>query len=333
MSRFTQLSFLLLALTASASAAAAQPFRAEDIARAVAASELTTPPVRLQLPSGLPLWNFTGRIQAVAGDLREEADFRHLRDDRGVRTILSIDEAPPGRTPAGRLGMSHLHNPVRPGRIEPAELYQILRTIIETQGNYLLHSRAADGRVLAIASLAAAWDEGQGNNRASVFFQGTGYETPERMAGLWSDILDRYDDVRYFAAEAQPFELRFDAPPRSLPQVMRDAGRAFDILAEAQAHHQWASPQAHSDTTPAYEARTVADTFAQWIAADPPVEPPMKALMEETITKARALNEALLNGSREAADVAFWDLAVSCQTCHRQFRPAEAGAGSSASLR
>ncbi|MCB2153902.1 cytochrome c [bacterium] len=289
-----------------------------EVDRLMVAATDTSPPLQLDVPGIAEVWRMNELVIAGSAPPNEEA-LRALRKE-GVRTLISIDFAPPDFYAAAAHGMAYVHVPMRYGHINSGELYNLLRVASWMEGNYYIHAAPGEIRALPVAAITAGWLENRSSERALFLLRRAGY--PISRSAVWADIAGPY----YYIDRA-----RIDWVPEDFPEKvgmpptiwwMQHMNESFAVLREA-ARFGWDAPPNYTETSPAAEAQSIAQSLERLGLLSGDSDAHKRELMEQAAQKARALQEAVEIKDRQAIGEAWEGLKFSCLECHIAYRDVE----------
>jgi protein tyrosine phosphatase (PTP) superfamily phosphohydrolase (DUF442 family) len=237
----------------------------------------------------------------------------------GVRTIISVDGAPPDLERAKARGIRYVHIPVTYAEITPEQRLQLARAVRDLPGPILIHCHHGKHRGPAAAA-AVAVALGQATNDEAIDFM--------KLAGTAPNYEGLYACVAQ-AAPATPDEL--DAAPADFPELhtpegivaaMVELDHVYELLQDVRAAG-WKTPEDHPDLVPAAEAGRLVDLLRS-TEHDPSTAEKgadYLALLHAAIARASELEEAIVQGAPRDALEPRWKLvAQSCKDCHKLWR-------------
>lgn len=248
----------------------------------------------------------------------EDAGFAELRQ-RGVRTIISVDGAPPDLDLARRHGMRYVHLPIGYHGLTVERQQQLARVIRDLPGPIYLHCHHGRHRGPAAAASAAVV---------------LGALTPEEGTSLLlrAGTSPDYPGLYRCVAQAQPVDAAvLDSVPPEFPEIaplpsfvvaMAEAQTAYDHLAEIR-DAGWRTPARHPDLVPRTEAGRL-ENLMRAMLTDPENEKydaRFRALMTESHAAATALEAGLLSQqSNTELRQLLSTVNATCKACHVLYR-------------
>lgn len=257
----------------------------------------------------------------------------------GVKTIVSVDGARPDIEAADERGMRYVHIPIGYDDVTPEEARQIALALRDLPRPIYMHCHHGKHRGPAAIAVGMVCTGEMTNDEAVSFMEVAG--TSHSYPGLFES-----------AQSARPIDWSGDVSRGDdLPKVMRVAGfvnamssidRTWDRLKVIQTA-QWQTPANHPDLVPAAEAGMLVDllrvsieskyavrpgsTGAMVASADeddmmapPTAQITFNNMLSDALIAANGLEDSLVSGNAQAADMWFTRLKSSCSACHEQFR-------------
>lgn len=240
----------------------------------------------------------------------------------GVRTIISVDGAPPDVEEARARGMRYIHLPIGYNGFDErrkAELVRATRDSLQG-GPVYIHCHHGKHRSAGAAAAVGA---------------SLGWMTPEEAVARMkvSGTAPGYQGLYACAANSAVLEPGvIDAAPAEFPSVSRPTDFVGGMVEtdEAMEHLKaiekagWRTPAEHPDLVPASEAGRVSELLRVMAEGGRARrEPPEFArLLSEASQRAAALEESLASGVADPARLSsqFRLVAASCRDCHARFR-------------
>lgn len=257
----------------------------------------------------------------------------------GVKTIVSVDGARPDLEAANDRGMRYVHIPIGYDDVTPEEARQIALALRDLPRPIYMHCHHGKHRGPAAIAVGMVCTGEMTNDEAVSFMEVAG--TSHSYPGLFES-----------AQNARPLDWSGDfSRGDDLPEVVRVAGfvnamssidRTWDRLKVIQVA-AWNTPEDHPDLVPAAEAGMLVDllrvsmeskyavrpgsTGAMVASADeddlmapPTAQITFDNMLRDTLIAANGLEDSLVSGNAQAADMWFTRLKSSCTACHEQFR-------------
>jgi len=308
----------LLALAGCAS----EPVAPVPAAPTTAARELATPaPVRSDDHAATPALPNARRLDdtIVSGGVPAgDAAFDAL-EAMGVRTIISVDGAPPDVARAEARGMRYVHIPITYAQVSPAQTLELARAVRDLPGPVYIHCHHGKHRSPAVSAAAAIALGRLTAAQGVAFLREAG--TAPTYEGLYACVAGGRP-VEASAIDGAPADFPSLRQPTGLVAAMVDADEAFDHIDAIRAAG-WDVPDDHPDLVPAAEAGRLADDLR--LGADDPRaaarSPELPTRLRAAAEEATALEEAIVAGA-PAADLAkrFATVKRSCTECHTKWR-------------
>ena len=251
----------------------------------------------------------------------DEAAFRELAK-LGVKTIISVDGAPPKLALARKFGMRYVHLPIGYDGVPQARAAELTKAAqtAEADGPVYLHCHHGKHRGPAAVAVVCRALDGWGVEKADAFL---------KQAGTAPDYAGLYRDVGAFrpptAEELARLPAQFPESVTTAPLVeaMVAIDEHFDTLKAAQ-KTAWREIPGHPDITPA-QASTLIWQRLRELARDPDTKKrgaDYEIMLTESEQAADTLRQLLRDSTGETAarDAAFHRAWKSCATCHKAHR-------------
>ncbi|MCB9849506.1 MAG: cytochrome c [Phycisphaerales bacterium] len=255
----------------------------------------------------------------ISGSAPEgEAGFAAL-EDRGVRTILSVDGATPEVDAAHRHGMRYVHLPIGYHGIDPPRQLEIARAVRDLPGPVYVHCHHGKHRGPAAAASAAVELGLLSADDAITFMKDAG--TSDSYPGLYACVRNLHPATPEQLAGA-PASFPEIAPVPGFVLAMSHCQDAYDHLVEIR-DAGWQTPPTHPDLVPLAEAGQLENLLrALQEAPEREKHPADFAEMLHAAWKASLDFEQTL--SRKAPDAelksALGAVNDSCKACHVVYR-------------
>ncbi len=312
---------LLLVLVGCASEPTPAPASASPAAPASAAPASASPAPVASRAGGHELLPNVRLLDEgiVSGGLPAGDEAFDLLRAMGIRTIISVDGAPPDVARATSRGMRYVHIPITYAEVSPAQTLELARAVRDLPGPIYIHCHHGKHRSPAAAA-AALIALGRLTGAEGVAFL-TEAGTAPSYEGLYACVAAG-QPAASSAIDAAPAEFPPLRQPTGLVAAMVDADAAFEHVDAIRAAG-WAVPQDHPDLVPAAEAGRLADDLRLG-AEDPRAAargPELVRGLLRASEEAAALEEAIAAGA-PAADLSTRFAAVkrSCTECHASWR-------------
>jgi protein tyrosine phosphatase (PTP) superfamily phosphohydrolase (DUF442 family) len=311
----------LLALVGCASEPAPTPAPAPRPAvPATPAAPASATPARVSEAAHAPLPNVHHLTdELVSGGVPAgDAGFDGLKA-MGIRTIISVDGAPPDVARAEARGMRYVHIPITYAQVSPEQTLELARAVRDLPGPIYIHCHHGKHRSPAAAAAAAIALGRLTGAQGVAFLKQAG--TAPSYEGLYACVAEGQPAAAQ-AIDGAPADFPPLRQPSGLVAAMVDVDEAFEHVDAIRAAG-WAVPTDHPDLVPAAEAGRLADDLR--LGAE---DPRAAARSADLVTRLRAaaeeaaaLEEAIVAGA-PAADLAKRFAAVkrSCTECHTRWR-------------
>lgn len=257
--------------------------------------------------------------KVISGSLPEGAEgFESLRK-MGVRTIISVDGAPPDVEGAKREGMRYVHLPIGYNGISKARELELARALRDLPGPIYVHCHHGRHRSPAAAA-AATVALGEITPQEGERILKTAGTSPD-YRGLYACVREaRPVSAQELAAASGEFPEIAKTP--SFVQAMVETQHAYDHLMEVR-DAGWSVPPEHPDLVPLAEAGRLENLLRAMI--DDPESKKYPAefgdMMRRSQQAAQALEDALASNA-PAADLSakLKQVNTSCKDCHVAYR-------------
>jgi protein tyrosine phosphatase (PTP) superfamily phosphohydrolase (DUF442 family) len=236
----------------------------------------------------------------------------------GIRTIITVDGAPPDVARAEARGMRYVHIPITYAQVSPEQTLELARAVRDLPGPVYIHCHHGKHRSPAAAAAAAIALGRLTGVQGVAFLKKAG--TAPSYEGLYACVSEG-QPAAPGAIDGAPADFPPVRQPTGLVASMVDVDEAFDHVDAIRAAG-WAVPVDHPDLVPAAEAGRLADDLRLG-AEDPRAarSPDLVAALRAAAEEAAALEGAIVAGA-PAADLAKRFAAVkrSCTECHTKWR-------------
>jgi len=235
---------------------------------------------------------------------------------RGVKTILSVDGLAPNAALAKRYGMSVVHLPIGYDSVPAETQAGLVKLAQENAGPIYVHCHRGKHRGPAAAAVMLRAREGASVEDTQAFMKCAG--TSASYDGLWRDVAE-FDPANLGDWEGALPEAAFVG---DFAMQMAEMDRIWDrvkLCREA----TWQVPADHPDISPPHEALMLHESFRE-MQRLPALhdEENFKSWMAKSVTETEELNLALRVEPRslERIESAFSAVASSCKQCHHTYR-------------
>ncbi|MBI4717906.1 MAG: cytochrome c [Planctomycetes bacterium] len=258
---------------------------------------------------------FPGFINGSAPE--GDAGFESLRA-LGVRTVISVDGAPPDVERARARGLRYVHLPIGYDGIGPEEALKLTRVVRDLPGPVYIHCHHGVHRSPAAAAAVMVGLGKATAEEATAFMRRAG--TSPQYAGLYQCV-GRMQRAEAAAVDAVPAEFPERARTSELVDAMAAVSRSFEYL-EAAAEQDWSPPAGHPDRTPKHEAVLIVAALGDLMEQEtlPARGSDFRDLLAQAERSARELQAALSAADADARHVRFTALRASCRDCHKRYR-------------
>jgi hypothetical protein len=254
------------------------------------------------------------------GEPRGEAAFAQLAA-LGVKTLVSVDGAPPDVETARRHGLRYVHLPLGYQGYSEEACLRLARVVTRLPGPVFVHCHHGRHRGPAAAAVMAIARWGWTPEQAEHWLHTAGTST--NYAGLYATVR-RWRPPAAETLARVPADFPEVARTPDLVRAMVDVDRTWEHL-QAIAAAGYRTPPDQPDLMPAREATRLAERLAEsrqfpevTRAADD-----LRERFRQAEREARELARLLGQDSLPAADVLarqFQAVGRSCVACHRAFR-------------
>lgn len=257
--------------------------------------------------------------KVISGSLPEGAEgFESLRK-MGVKTVISVDGAPPDVEGAKRQGIRYVHLPIGYNGMTRERELELARAVRDLPGPIYVHCHHGRHRSPAAAA-AATVALGEITPQEGERILKTAGTSPD-YRGLYACVREaRPASAQELAAASGEFPEIAKTP--SFVQAMVETQHAYDHLVEVR-DAGWSVPPDHPDLVPLAEAGRLENLLRAMI--DDPESKKYPAefgdMMRRSQQAAQALEDALASNT-PAADLSakLKQVNTSCKECHVAYR-------------
>lgn len=244
-----------------------------------------------------------------------DTGFRTLRS-LGVRSIISVDGAPPDLEAARRHGLRYVHLPIRYDGCPAPQADLIVRAVRELPGAVYLHCHHGRHRAPAAAALARRALDGLSVRQAHAEMRRAG--TDPRYSGLWSMVTEYKGPTPAAARPGGGLDLPEVTPPPPLVASMVDLERQLTRLGKI-SRRGWTPSDAAAAGAAAILMR---EEYRELLRLKPgsAADPGMSGELAAAEREARMLQQAIETAKSSAADEALARVEARCSSCHSRFR-------------
>lgn len=255
----------------------------------------------------------------ISGSVPEgDAGFEELQQ-RGVRTILSVDGATPNVVSAHRFGMRYVHFPIGYHGIDHNRQLEIARAVRDLPSPVYVHCHHGKHRGPAAAASAAVALGWLSTDDAVTFMKSAG--TSDNYAGLYRCVrtLEPVDAGEWAGVPAEFPEV---APVPGFVKAMAQAQDTYDHLVEVR-DAGWRTPQTHPDLVPLAEAGQL-ENLLRGLQDDPERDkhPPdfVEMLRESWIASQQFETDLTRGAPHDELKKRLSAIDNSCKSCHAIYR-------------
>ncbi len=250
-----------------------------------------------------------------SGGVPEGADgFEALRR-LGIRTIITVDGAPPDVELARARGMRYVHIPFGYDACPSPVANVLVKAVRELPGPVFIHCHHGKHRSPAAAAMVRIALDGISNEQAVREMERAG--TGKNYTGLYADVRT-YRPPTPAQLDALKVTYREVAPTEPMVDAMVRIEVRFDRLIKLQ-KRDW-KPQPGED--PAHEALQLQELFTELNRTQEVRRKPddFRRWVAEGEQAGKSLETSLRNGDANRAGVSLGQLAVGCGSCHARYR-------------
>lgn len=272
-----------------------------------------------------PLHNvYTLSDNIISGSEPENEEAFRILQDKGVRTILSVDGKVPDAELAEKYGMKYVHVPIQYKGITEDEVAKITKTFREQEGPFYVHCFHGKHRGPAAAAIGrVALDGVQREEAIAEMRQWCG--TSKSYEGLYATVA--FGDLPpEYMTRAMDWDFPSASPLEGVAGAMVHIARSHDAI-KAATKNSWQPNPDHPDlnafnesvklaalferTRDLDEVTSQAEDFRQWI--------------EDSVAQAADLRDTVRDmeagsATLAEADAAYQKLASTCSACHQKYR-------------
>jgi protein tyrosine phosphatase (PTP) superfamily phosphohydrolase (DUF442 family) len=243
-----------------------------------------------------------------------DAGFEALRR-LGIKTIITVDGAPPDVETAHRFGMRYVHIPFGYDACPAPTANVIVKAVRELPGPIYLHCHHGQHRSPVGAAMARIALDGITNQQAVKELERAG--AGKNYTGLYADVLAYKPPT---AAELDGLKVKFQeiSPTPPLVHIMVAVEKRFDLLTDLQKNGWKLRP----GVAAAYEALQLQEEFTEANrTAEVKARPDdFRTWMRESEQAGKSLEAALRAGKTDEASLALGKVAAACGSCHGKYR-------------
>lgn len=233
----------------------------------------------------------------------------------GIRTVISVDGAPPDLFGASMVGLRYIHVPIGYDGIDPAQAASFAALMEEAEGPFYFHCHHGRQRGPAAAAIALRASTGCDAEAGLEVLRSAG--TSKDYPGLWRDVAG-WSALRPDQSAPDLVEAAKVAP---FTESMAELDRTWDRIKELR-RADWQGIDGVESTMHVESALLLQQL--QDCAGQLPVEHLQEAKllrgMEEVVAYAEQLHSAAFAGDVDLMEESFSDLRASCKDCHADYR-------------
>ena len=291
-------------------------------------NETNEPQLPASFPQRLAVKHLPNAIQlherVISGGQPDgEAAFREL-SALGIKTVISVDGAKPDTALAAKYNLRYVHLPHGYNGIPEQRVTELAKAVRDFEGPIYIHCHHGKHRSPTAATVACVANGLIDPLAATQVLKFAG--TSDNYQGLYKSAAAarRIDDAILNAMQA---EFPSTAKLQPMAESMVNLEHTFDHLKRFAAA-EWQPLADHPDLDAAHEALMLTEHFTEMLRLESVAQGPetFRAMLQESETDARKLEEALRSRSTASATVAataneaFKRITENCTKCHRQFR-------------
>jgi len=260
----------------------------------------------------------------ISGGEPENEEAFQLLQQRGVRTILSVDGKVPDAELAAKYGMKYVHVPIQYKGITDDEVAKITKTFREQEGPFYVHCFHGKHRGPAAAAIGRLALDGIPREEAiAEMRQWCG--TSASYEGLYATVAFGEIPAEY-RTRAMDWDFPAASPLEGVAGAMVQIARAHDAI-KAASKNGWEPNPNHPDLSPPNESVKLADLFERVQALEDVTSRPedFRRWMADSKVQSAELRDTVLAMEEGAAtlaeaDAAYEQLASTCTACHDAYR-------------
>jgi protein tyrosine phosphatase (PTP) superfamily phosphohydrolase (DUF442 family) len=264
--------------------------------------------------------------KVISGGLPDgEEAFQELQD-RGIKTIISVDGAKPDLELAKKHGLKYVHLPHSYDGVPEQRGYELAKAVRDFEGPIYIHCHHGKHRSPAAAAVACVTVGLIEPAMASGILQLAG--TNPNYRGLYESAQSaRKLDAAVLDALKADFPESAELTPMAEAMVhLEHTQDRVKMIATA----GWKSPASHPEIIPAQEVLLLKEHFTELLRAEGAAKEPegFQAMLRESESAAADLEAALMNWNDSGAALpvpnvlptSLEKIAKNCIACHTQYR-------------
>ena len=256
--------------------------------------------------------------KVISGGLPNgDAAFAQLAE-LGVKTVISVDGAKPDVELARKHGLRYVHLPHGYDGVPAERMKELAKAVRDLPGLIYIHCHHGKHRSPVAAAVACV---------------GAGLLAPDAAEPILiaAGTSDAYQGLYQSAREARRFESKLlDELSAEFPEVAKLPPLAETMVALEHTHDRlkqveaagWKSQPKHPDIAPAHEALLLREHLTELLRTEEVKRQPeeFQALLRDSESAARDLEDLLTAGRMEDARQPFARLTSNCKSCHVAYR-------------
>ena len=246
-----------------------------------------------------------------------DAAFKALAD-AGVQTIISVDGAQPDVEGAKKYGIRYVHLPIGYDSVPRKRAIELSRAVEDLPGKIYVHCHHGKHRSPAAVAGIMVCSQGWSGERASSYMKQAG--TSPNYTGLYETVESMKPAEKAELAKADSSFPETAKMPAFVDTMVR-LDEHFEGLTKSR-KAEWGVPEDSPDLIPANLALQVMELFHESIRTNQAKHPEsdFNQWMSQSETSAADLEKALRSGPKDAAEMAYKRLELSCKGCHEKYR-------------
>ncbi|MCC6152396.1 MAG: cytochrome c [Candidatus Hydrogenedentes bacterium] len=238
--------------------------------------------------------------------------------DAGIQTIISVDGAQPDVESARKYGIRYVHLPIGYDSVPRQRAIELSRAVEDLPGKIYVHCHHGKHRSPAAVAGIMVCSQGWSADRATAYMKQAG--TSPNYTGLYETVETMRPAEKTELAKADS-SFPETAKITALVDMMVHVDEHFEALTKSR-KAEWGVPKDSPDLVPSNLALQIMELFHESIRTDQAKrsEIDFNAWMKQSETSATDLEKALRSGSKEAAEMAYKRLEISCKSCHEKYR-------------
>ena len=236
----------------------------------------------------------------------------------GIKTVVSVDGAPPDLKQSETHGMRYVHLPIGYDTITLARQQELAQAISNLDGPIYIHCHHGKHRSGAGLATALVCSGRMSIEAVSARMHVSG--TSPSYAGLWQAVRDA-KPLSKAQLEADPASFPSITEVTGLVGVMAEIDQVIDLV--RQSHEaKWRAPDDHPDLVAEKETQRLSELFKSLLNDEESLAHPAEyqRFLSNSIKVSERLDEAVRSQNAIQAAQMLSTLASSCKTCHQTYR-------------